>query len=78
MFKLKSGSEIAAHQPTEDGRVGAVTEIIRDNTACMFRVQFDEPFPPFPGYETTIDEWLYTATELVPLPPAGGRGDGGE
>lgn len=78
MFLLKSGGQIAAHQPTEDGRLGVVSEIIRDDTACMFRVRFDEPFAPFPSRpeiralfpsipETTISEWLYTVTELIPL-----------
>ncbi len=78
---LSNGGRMRAHQPTEDGRVGVVTEIIRDETACMFRVRFDAPFAPFPTPpeiramfpsipETTIDEWLYTAPELTVLTPA--------
>jgi hypothetical protein len=67
VMTLKSGSQIAAHQPAEDGRSGTINERIEDETACVYCVWFDEPFSPFPGFETTIDNWLYTAAELEPL-----------
>lgn len=65
MIRLRQGGEIAPHQSTEDGQAGTITRIIEDQTACLYRVRFDEPFPPFPSYPgTTIDHWLYTAAEL--------------
>lgn len=65
MIPLKHGGEIAAHQPTEDGRVGTITDITQDHTACLYHVRFDERFAPFPSFpETTIGHWLYTAAEL--------------
>lgn len=66
LMPLKGGGQIAAHQPAEDGQVGTITDRIEDSTACIYRVRFDTPVHPFgPAYETTIDEWLYTASELV-------------
>lgn len=66
MMPLRHGGAMAAHQPAEDGRRGTIIDRIEDATACLYRVRFDEPFPPIPSCpETTIDTWLYTAGELV-------------
>lgn len=65
LIQLRNGGQIRAHQPAEDGQVGTITERIEDETACLYRVRFDVPVHPFgPAYETTIEDWLYTASEL--------------